>query len=87
VRKWIVSRFVTFCVTGRDVTLKEDHGDCPPPIEDNKTHPGTVKLVDATGELNVKHSENAQDIVLVPTPSGMSHLILGKQKCTYMELK
>jgi hypothetical protein len=32
VRKWIVSRFVTFCVTGRDVTLKKDHGDCPPPL-------------------------------------------------------
>lgn len=40
-------------------------------IEDDKSHPGTVKLVDASGELNVKHSEKTHDVVLVPTPSGM----------------
>lgn len=45
-------------------------------IEDDKSHPGTVKLVDVTGELNVKHSANAHDIVLVPTPSGMLSLQL-----------
>ncbi|KAL1297653.1 hypothetical protein AAFC00_006208 [Neodothiora populina] len=38
-------------------------------IEDDKTHPGTVRLVDLDHELNVKHSDRAQDIVLVPTPS------------------
>lgn len=39
-------------------------------IEDDQTHPGTVKLVDVSGELNVKHSKDAHEIVLVPTPSG-----------------
>jgi hypothetical protein len=38
-------------------------------IED-RSAPGTVHLIDATGELHVKHSEAAQDIVLVPLPSG-----------------
>lgn len=44
-------------------------------IEDDHTHPGTVKLVDTTHELHVKHSQIAQDIVLVPTPSGMLCLL------------
>lgn len=39
-------------------------------VEDDRSYPGTVKLVDSAGELNVKHSGNSQDIVLVPTPSG-----------------
>lgn len=38
-------------------------------IEDDKTAPGTVKLIDATNELNVKHSDAAHDVILVPTPS------------------
>ena len=39
-------------------------------IED-KSAPGTVQLIDASGELHVKHSKAAQDVVLVPLPSGM----------------
>ncbi|RDW56343.1 MFS transporter-16 [Coleophoma crateriformis] len=31
--------------------------------------PGTVHLIDANGELHVKHSESAKDIVLLPLPS------------------
>jgi len=38
-------------------------------VED-KSAPGTVHLIDATGELHVKHSAAAHDIVLVPLPSG-----------------
>jgi len=41
-------------------------------VEDDKTHPGTVKLIDATGELHTKHAQDARDIVLIPTPSGMT---------------
>ncbi|KAL2070310.1 hypothetical protein VTL71DRAFT_13336 [Oculimacula yallundae] len=37
-------------------------------IED-KAAPGTLQLIDASGELNVKHSEAAQDVVLFPVPS------------------
>ncbi|KAL3426895.1 major facilitator superfamily transporter [Phlyctema vagabunda] len=36
---------------------------------DNRVAPGTVQLIDADGELHVKHSQAAQDVVLVPTPS------------------
>jgi hypothetical protein len=39
-------------------------------IHDDEVAPGTVRLIDADGELNVKHSEGHGDIVLVPTPSG-----------------
>jgi hypothetical protein len=39
-------------------------------IED-KSAPGTVQLIDASGELHVKHSKAAKDVVLVPLPSGM----------------
>jgi hypothetical protein len=39
-------------------------------IHDDEVAPGTVRLIDANGELNVKHSEGHGDIVLVPTPSG-----------------
>jgi len=47
-------------------------------IED-KSAPGTLQLIDAEGELHVKHSGEAHDIVLVPVPSGMigSLTILG----------
>ncbi|KAH8787648.1 major facilitator superfamily transporter [Hyaloscypha finlandica] len=38
-------------------------------IIEDKSAPGTVHLIDATGELHVKHSEAAHDIVLVPLPS------------------
>ncbi|KAG9649676.1 major facilitator superfamily transporter, partial [Aureobasidium melanogenum] len=38
-------------------------------IHDDNIAPGTVRLIDANGELNVKHSEGHGDIVLVPTPS------------------
>ncbi|KAI4723046.1 major facilitator superfamily transporter [Aureobasidium sp. EXF-10727] len=38
-------------------------------IHDDNIAPGTVRLIDAGGELNVKHSEGHGDIVLVPTPS------------------
>jgi hypothetical protein len=38
-------------------------------IED-KDAPGTLQLIDANGELHVKHSEAAHDIVLIPLPSG-----------------
>lgn len=38
-------------------------------IED-KAAPGTLQLIDATGELHVKHSEAAHDVVLIPMPSG-----------------
>ncbi|KAH0145375.1 hypothetical protein KCU67_g12662, partial [Aureobasidium melanogenum] len=38
-------------------------------IHDDNIAPGTVRLIDANGELNVKHSEGHCDIVLVPTPS------------------
>ncbi|EKD21760.1 major facilitator superfamily transporter [Drepanopeziza brunnea f. sp. 'multigermtubi' MB_m1] len=37
-------------------------------IED-RSAPGTLQLIDTTGELHVKHSEAAQDIVLIPVPS------------------
>ncbi|KAK0119506.1 hypothetical protein ONS95_010951 [Cadophora gregata] len=39
-------------------------------IED-KAAPGTLQLIDATGQLHVKHSEAAHDVVLIPMPSGM----------------
>jgi hypothetical protein len=39
-------------------------------IED-KSAPGTLQLIDADGELHVKHSGDAHDIVLIPLPSGM----------------
>jgi hypothetical protein len=39
---------------------------------ENRSAPGTVQLIDAKGELHVKHSKAAQDVVLVPLPSGMS---------------
>jgi hypothetical protein len=39
-------------------------------IYNEEVVPGTVRLIDANGELNVKHSEGHGDIVLVPTPSG-----------------
>ncbi|GAB7352690.1 hypothetical protein MBLNU459_g3051t1 [Dothideomycetes sp. NU459] len=38
-------------------------------IEDDKSAPGTVQLIDANDELHVKHSSAQHDIVLVPTPS------------------
>lgn len=38
-------------------------------IED-KAAPGTLQLIDATGQLHVKHSEAAHDVVLIPMPSG-----------------
>ncbi|KAH0356041.1 major facilitator superfamily transporter, partial [Aureobasidium melanogenum] len=38
-------------------------------IHDDSIAPGTVRLIDANGELNVKHSEGHGDIVLVPTSS------------------
>ncbi|CAD0096696.1 unnamed protein product [Aureobasidium mustum] len=38
-------------------------------IHDDNIAPGTVRLIDANGELNVKHSEGHGDIILVPTPS------------------
>lgn len=38
-------------------------------IEDDKSAPGTVKLIDTSGELNVKKSDAEHDVVLVPTPS------------------
>ncbi|KAK6002560.1 hypothetical protein QM012_001310 [Aureobasidium pullulans] len=38
-------------------------------IHDDNIAPGTVRLIDPDGELNVKHSEGQGDIVLVPTPS------------------
>ncbi|KAH0031663.1 major facilitator superfamily transporter, partial [Aureobasidium melanogenum] len=38
-------------------------------IHDDNIAPDTVRLIDANGELNVKHSEGHCDIVLVPTPS------------------
>ncbi|CAD0092216.1 unnamed protein product [Aureobasidium vineae] len=38
-------------------------------IHDDNIAPGTVRLIDAEGELNVKHSEGRGDIILVPTPS------------------
>ena len=47
-------------------------------MEDDQTHPGTVKLIDATGELHVKHSQSAHDVVLVPTPSGMFNTLPGR---------
>ena len=37
---------------------------------ENRSAPGTVQLIDANGELHVKHSKAAQDVVLVPLPSG-----------------
>jgi hypothetical protein len=39
-------------------------------IHDDNIAPGTVRLIDVNGELNVKHSVGHGDIVLVPTPSG-----------------
>lgn len=39
-------------------------------VHGEEVAPGTVRLIDANGELNVKHSEGHGDIVLVPTPSG-----------------
>jgi hypothetical protein len=39
-------------------------------IIEDQSAPGTVHLIDATGELHVKYSEAARDIVLVPLPSG-----------------
>ncbi|KAE8447152.1 hypothetical protein EG329_010983 [Mollisiaceae sp. DMI_Dod_QoI] len=39
-------------------------------IED-KSAPGTLQLIDENGELHVKHSTAAKDIVLVPMPSVM----------------
>lgn len=39
-------------------------------IRDDNIAPGTVRLIDANGELNVKHSAGHGDIILVPTPSG-----------------
>ncbi|RDW69776.1 hypothetical protein BP6252_08796 [Coleophoma cylindrospora] len=36
---------------------------------ENKDAPGTVQLIDENGELHVKHSSAAHDIVLVPLPS------------------
>ncbi|KAI5249791.1 major facilitator superfamily transporter [Aureobasidium subglaciale] len=45
-------------------------------IHDDHIAPGTVRLIDANGELNVRHSEGHGDIVLVPTPSGLlAHFI------------
>ncbi|KAK2627796.1 hypothetical protein QTJ16_002442 [Diplocarpon rosae] len=37
-------------------------------IED-KSAPGTLQLIDPTGELRVKHSDTAHDVVLIPMPS------------------
>lgn len=42
-------------------------------VTEEKSSPGTVYLIDETEQLhNVKHSEKAHDVVLVPTPSGTS---------------
>jgi hypothetical protein len=38
-------------------------------IHNDTIAPGTVRLIDANGDLNVKHSEGHEDIILVPTPS------------------
>lgn len=36
--------------------------------------PGTLQLIDETGELHVKHSKAAHDVVLIPMPSGQIYL-------------
>lgn len=38
-------------------------------IIEDKSAPGTLQLIDAGGQLHVKHSGAAHDIVLVPLPS------------------
>jgi len=36
---------------------------------EHRESPGTVTLVDLTGEIHAKHSSKAKEIILVPTPS------------------
>lgn len=40
-----------------------------PNPDDKKLPPGTVRLIDVDGSVAGQHASNAQDIILVPSPS------------------